>query len=179
MRRRHAASALGAACLTRTGRAQEAWPSRLIVPFVAGASSDTIARLVALRLGEPLGTSIIVENRAGAGGLIAARTVAHATPDGCTLLWSGEVALTQAALQRRPSYNVLRDFTPLATIVEHPALLCVRPAARWRDTAALLAVARAQKKRRPALRLGRGWRTGADGRCGDAEADRRGWHPHS
>src|SRR3569832_1055409 len=109
MRRRHIALGLGVAFLAHTGHAQETWPSRpirLIVPFVAGASSDTIARLVAARLGEPLGTSIIVENRAGAGGLIATQAVAHATPDGYTLRWSGEVALTQAALQRDPGYDV-------------------------------------------------------------------------
>jgi tripartite-type tricarboxylate transporter receptor subunit TctC len=157
MRRRQFGIGLGAAILACVGHAQEAWPSRpirLIVPFVAGASSDTIARLVAARLGEPLGTSIVVENRAGAGGLIAAQTVAHATPDGYTLLWSGEVALTQAALQRDPGYDVLRDFTPLATIVENPALLCVRPAAPWRDIAALLAAARAQRS--GSLRYGSG-----------------------
>src|SRR4051794_19162072 len=157
MRRRHFGIGLGAAILARTGHAQEAWPSRpirLIVPFVAGASSDTIARLVATRLGEPLGTSIIVENRAGAGGLIAAQAIAHATPDGYTLLWSGEVALTQAVLQRDPGYDALRDFTPLATIVENPAVLCVRPAAPWRDIAALLAAARAQRS--GGLRYGSG-----------------------
>src|SRR3954447_18330673 len=123
MRRRHFEIGLGAAIVARIGHAQETWPSRpirLIVPFVAGASSDTIARLVAARLGAPLGTSIVVENRAGAGGLIAAQTVAHAAPDGTTLLWTGEVALTQAALQRDPGYDALRGFTPIATIVENP-----------------------------------------------------------
>jgi len=157
MRRRHIALGLGAAILARHGQAQDGWPNRpirLIVPFVAGASSDTIARLVAARLGAPLGTTIVVENRAGAGGLIAAQTVAQATPDGATLLWSGEVALTQAVLQRNPGYDALRDFTPIATIVENPALLCVRPDAPWRDIAALLAAARAQ--RAGGLRYGSG-----------------------
>jgi tripartite-type tricarboxylate transporter receptor subunit TctC len=148
MRRRHIALGFGAALLARPGRGRENWPTRpirLIVPFVAGASSDTIARIVAARLGGPLGTSIIVENRAGAGGLIAAQTVAHAAPDGHTLLWSGETALIQAVLQRDPGYDALHDFTPVATIVENPALLCVRAAAPWRDIAALLVAARAQR----------------------------------
>lgn len=157
MRRRHIALGLGTALLARSARAEEVWPARpirLVVPFVAGASSDTIARLVAARLGGPLGTSIVVENRAGAGGLIAAQVVARAAPDGTTLLWTGETALIQAALQRDPGYDALRDFTPIATIVENPALLCVHPTAPWADIAALLAAARAQG--RGGLRYGSG-----------------------
>lgn len=118
-------------------------PIRLIVPFVAGASSDTIARLVAGKLGEALGATVVVENRAGAGGLVAAQAVAQAAPDGTTLLWAGEVALVQAVLQRNPGYDPLRDFTPVATIVDNPALLCVKANAPWRSIAALLAAAKA------------------------------------
>jgi tripartite-type tricarboxylate transporter receptor subunit TctC len=75
-----------------------AWPAvaqdiprtiRVIVPFAAGASSDTVARLVSAKLAEMLGVNIVIENRAGAGGLIAAQTVARAAPDGATLLWGG------------------------------------------------------------------------------------------
>jgi len=145
--RRQILRGLGAALMATPAAAEDRWPGRpirLIVPFAAGASSDTIARLVAARLAEALGASIVVENRAGAGGLLAAQTVARATPDGTTLLWSGETALVQAVLHRDPGYDPLRDFTPLATIVENPALLCVRPDAPWRDIAALLAAARAQ-----------------------------------
>ncbi len=146
MRRRQVALGLATGLLARPSLAQQAWPSRpirLLIPFVAGASSDTIARLVAAKLGDPLGTSVVVENRAGAGGLVAAQATAHAPPDGYTLLWSGEVALTQAVLQKNPGFDVLRDFTPIATIVENPALLCVRAAAPWRDIGALLAAAKA------------------------------------
>src|SRR3954471_20407769 len=121
MRRRQLALALGVTFLARPGRAQDAWPAgrpiRLIVPFVAGASSDTIARIVAAKLAASLGSPVVVENRAGAGGLIAAQTVAHASPDGTTLLWSGETALIQAVLHRDPGYDALHDFTPIATIV--------------------------------------------------------------
>jgi tripartite-type tricarboxylate transporter receptor subunit TctC len=127
-------------------RAQE-WPAgrpvRIIVPFAAGASSDTIARIVAAKLADALGASIVVENRAGAGGLLAAQAVARAAPDGTTLLWGGGTAITHAVMGQNPGYDVLRDFTPIATIVENPALLGVRTAAPWRDIAALLAAARA------------------------------------
>jgi tripartite-type tricarboxylate transporter receptor subunit TctC len=94
MRRRSAVLALGTLALAGPAPAQDALPRtiRLIVPFAAGASSDTIARIVAARLADALGTSIVVENRAGAGGLLAAQAVARATPDGATLLWGGGTA---------------------------------------------------------------------------------------
>ncbi len=158
MRRRHFGIGLvGAALPARPGHAQDTWPTRpirVIVPFAAGASSDTIARIVAAKLAEPLGASIVVENRAGAGGLLAAQTVARAAPDGYTLLWGGGTALTHAALQRDPGYDALRDFTPIATIVENPAVLCVRAGAPWRDIAALLAAARSERS--GGLRYGSG-----------------------
>ena len=130
--------------LARTAAAQELPRTiRLLVPFAAGASSDTIARVVAVRLAEALGTSIIVENRAGAGGLLAAQAVARAAPDGATLLWGGGTAITHAVMGRDPGYDAARDFTPIATIVDNPALLAVRVAAPWHDITALLAAARA------------------------------------
>jgi tripartite-type tricarboxylate transporter receptor subunit TctC len=144
MRRRHLFG-LVAAALARPAWAQDLTGRsiRLIVPFAPGASSDTVARIVSAKLADPLGATILVENRSGAGGLLAVQTVARAAPDGTTLLWSGGTAITHAVLGRDPGYDVLRDFTPIATIVENPALLAVRPAAPWRDIAALLAAARA------------------------------------
>lgn len=142
MRRRHAL--LGAAALlARPALAQDLPRSiRLIVPFAPGASSDTIARLVSAKLADALGSAIVIDNRAGAGGLLAAQAVARAAPDGATLLWSGGTAITHAVLGSDPGYDVMRDFTPIANIVENPALLAVRPAAPWRDIAALLAATR-------------------------------------
>ena len=142
MRRRHLLLGL-ALPLARPTRAQDL-PStiRVIVPFAAGASSDTVARIVSAKLAEALGVTIVVENRAGAGGLIAAQTVARAAPDGATLLWGGGTAITHAVMGRDPGYDVLRDFTPIATIVENPALLAVRSAAPWQDYRALFAAAR-------------------------------------
>lgn len=116
---------------------------RLVVPFAPGASSDTIARIVAARLAEPLGAQIVIENRAGAGGLIAAQMVARAAPDGATLLWGGGTAITHGVMGRDPGYDVARDFTPIATIVENPALLAVRSASPLRDIQGLIAAARA------------------------------------
>jgi tripartite-type tricarboxylate transporter receptor subunit TctC len=144
MRRRPLLAALPAAMLARRAMAQELPRTiRLLVPFAAGASSDTIARIVAARLAEALGVAIVVENRAGAGGLLAAQAVARAAPDGSTLLWGGGTAITHAVMGQNPGYDVLRDFTPIATIVENPALLAVRTASPLRDIAGLIAAARA------------------------------------
>ena len=148
MLRRHLLLGLAAMPLPPPALAQDALAGksiRLVVPFAAGASSDTIARIVSAKLAEALGASIVVENRAGAGGLLAVQLVARAAPDGMTLLWGGGTALTHAALQREPGYDVLRDFTPVATIVENPALLAVRTAAPWRDIGQFFAAARADR----------------------------------
>lgn len=143
MRRRHLMLGL-ALPLARPARAQDLPRTiRVIVPFAAGASSDTVARLVCAKLAEALGVGIVIENRAGAGGLLAAQMVARAAPDGATLLWGGGTAITHAVMGRDPGYDVLRDFTPIATIVENPALLAVRSAAPWQDHRALIAAARA------------------------------------
>ncbi|WP_237217456.1 tripartite tricarboxylate transporter substrate binding protein [Falsiroseomonas oryziterrae] len=159
MRRRTLLLAAASLPLAGIARAQDlaGRTIRLIVPFAAGASSDTIARIVSVRLAEALGTSIVVENRAGAGGLLAAQQVARAAPDGTTLLWGGGTAITHAVMGRDPGYDVLRDFTPIATIVENPALLAVRPAAPWRDISALLVAAGADAvPGRGGLRYGSG-----------------------
>jgi tripartite-type tricarboxylate transporter receptor subunit TctC len=125
--------------------AQPRWPDRpirLVVPFVAGSSTDLIARVVAARLSELLGERMVVDNRAGAGGLIAAQTVARAAADGATLYFGGSTLLGNAALHRDPGYDPVADFTPIACIVENPALLVVRRGAPWRDAAGLAAAMR-------------------------------------
>lgn len=155
MRRRAVLGGLGALAAL-PALAQEAWPSRpvrMIVPFAAGASSDTLARQITARAAGPLGAAFVVENRAGAGGLLAAQHVARSAPDGYTLLWGGGTAITHAVMQSNPGYDVLRDFTPVIVISEHPAVLCVRAASPHRDIAALLAAARAA---RGGLRYGSG-----------------------
>lgn len=108
--------------------AQAPWPQRqprLIVPFVAGSSTDQVARLIATRLGEALGVAMVVENRAGAGGLIANQAVARAAPDGYTLLFGGSGVSTSAFMSRDPGYDPLTDLLPIASFVANPALLVV------------------------------------------------------
>src|SRR5690606_14941445 len=82
---------------------------------------------------------------AGAGGLIASQAVARAEPDGYTLLWGGGTAITHAVMQRNPGYDWARNFTPVLTIVEQPAVLCVRKAAPWNEAASFLEAAKASQ----------------------------------
>src|SRR5688500_16448298 len=104
-------------------------PVRLIVPYVAGASFDTIARIYANALGEKWGQQVIVDNRAGATGIIGAELVARAPADGYTLgLFGGNQALSMAVRAKLP-YDLRTDYAPvtrLATldnmIVAHPSL---------------------------------------------------------
>ena len=154
MRRRTALVGM-AALAAAPARAQDAFPSRpvrIIVPFAPGASSDTLARLITAKAGGPLGGSFVIENRAGAGGLIAAQAVARAAPDGYTLLWGGGTAVTHAVMQANPGYDIFRDFTQITEIAENPAVLGVRSASPLRDMAGLIAAA----KRAPGLRYGSG-----------------------
>ncbi len=144
MRRRTVLGAMAAA-VASPSLAQPRWPDRpirLVVPFVAGSSTDLIARVVAAKLSESLGERMVVDNRAGAGGLIAAQTVARAAPDGLTLYFGGSTLIGNASLHRDPGYDPVADFTPIVNIVENPALLVVKRDAPWRDAAALAAAMR-------------------------------------
>lgn len=111
--------------------AQPTYPVRpitLIVPFVAGGSSDTIAREVARRLESEIGQQIIVENRGGAAGAVATTAAAKATPDGYTILLGHTTALAVLPNFRSDlSYSVSRDFAPITLLAMTPQVLVVHP----------------------------------------------------
>ncbi len=104
-------------------------PIRMIVPYAAGGGLDAISRLVAQGMSEVLGQNIAVENRAGAGGTIGAETVARATPDGYTVLMSGnpELVIAPALYPETVRYDVLKDFVPIMLVSESPNLLFAHP----------------------------------------------------
>ena len=105
-------------------------PVRLIVPFPAGESLDVIARLIAQRWSPLLGQQVIVDNRAGGGGLIGGALAAQATGDGYNLLAGNVGAIVIAPnLQAKPAYDALRDFTPISQIANVPFFVFVSPAA--------------------------------------------------
>ncbi|WP_043830330.1 Bug family tripartite tricarboxylate transporter substrate binding protein [Muricoccus aerilatus] len=136
------------------------WPSRpvrIIVPFAAGGPADGLARMLGEQvLGPKLGQPVVVENRAGAGGVIGVAAAAGAN-DVHTLLF-GSISMTIVPhLQAQPvGYDVVRDFTPLAQIASTPFLLVVPSGSRFTDVAALVAAAKARPKGLSAANSGYG-----------------------
>jgi len=100
----------------------------LIVPFPPGGVADLIARPIAQKLSQMLGQSVVVENRGGATGTIGAAIVAHAKPDGYTLLFgtSNEITMSPSLYKSLP-YNPTRDFTPITPVADFPNVLVVGP----------------------------------------------------
>ena len=120
-------------------------PVRIIVPFAAGTSSDFQARMIGERMAPVLRQPVIVENRAGAGGVVGADAVAKAAPDGYTLLLGSNGPLTNApVLQARLPYDPDRDFAAVAMISRSPVTLSVRADSPFRTIADVLAAARAK-----------------------------------
>jgi tripartite-type tricarboxylate transporter receptor subunit TctC len=141
------ALALSTVEFANAARAGADYPSRLIrlvVPFAAGSATDSVARILALDLSERLGQTVVVENRAGAFGQIAAAHVARSAPDGYTLFLSTNT--THAAnphLFKTLPYDALKDFEPVARVGKYLFMLVVNPALPVGTTAELLAYARA------------------------------------
>ncbi|MBE9607534.1 tripartite tricarboxylate transporter substrate binding protein [Acetobacteraceae bacterium H6797] len=115
----------------RLALAQDNWPSRpirLIVPFGAGTSTDIVSRLLTPKMSERLGQPIVVENRAGAGGVVGSDAVAKSAPDGYTLCM-GSIASHSVNMSLMPNmpYDALKDFTAISLVTEAPNLLVVSP----------------------------------------------------
>jgi tripartite-type tricarboxylate transporter receptor subunit TctC len=127
--RRRAILVAGAALLAgRTVRAQPAYPARpirMLVGFSAGGGVDAMARMLAPRLSALLGQQVVVENRAGATGLIAADATAKAAPDGYTMMLADSSLLIAQHLQARMSFDPLRSFTPVANVFMMPLAIVV------------------------------------------------------
>ncbi|MBI2291796.1 MAG: tripartite tricarboxylate transporter substrate binding protein [Betaproteobacteria bacterium] len=101
-------------------------PARWIMPFAAGGPSDFVARLVGGRLSEVFGQPIVVDNRAGASGMIGSQLAARAAPDGYTLLVGSGTSLGSApALTQKPPYDPMTDFAPITLLVINPQILLV------------------------------------------------------
>ena len=120
-----------AAALTLAAPARAAWPERpipLVVPFAAGSGTDTVARLVAQQLAAKLGQGVVVENRAGANGSVAATFVARSQPDGYTLFMTTNTSHSaNPSLLKTLTYDPVKDFSPVARMGNLPFLLVVDP----------------------------------------------------
>ena len=126
-----------------SSQAQPAWPSRpitLIVPFAAGGNNDVSGRILARKLSDLLGQSVVVENKTGAGGTVGAAAVASAKPDGYTLgfLSSGPVAASVSLMKTLP-YDPRKDLQPIARVTTSPSVLVVNAAFPANDLAGFVA----------------------------------------
>jgi tripartite-type tricarboxylate transporter receptor subunit TctC len=129
-----------------SGAQADTWPDKpvnLIVPYPAGGGVDPVARLVAQKLSERWGQSVIVQNKAGASGSIGAAYVARSKPDGSTIMMSAtaEVVINQFMMQQMP-YDPAKDLTPVTLAVRLPFVLVTQPNAPYSNVAELVAYAK-------------------------------------
>jgi len=118
-------------------------PIRIVVPNGPGGGADLTARIVAQKISGPLGQNVIIENKPGAGGVVAGQMVARAEPDGYTLLLvSSGTAVSQALFKTQP-FDALKDFAPVATMATFDLAICVGQSSKFKTLADLLAYARA------------------------------------
>jgi tripartite-type tricarboxylate transporter receptor subunit TctC len=118
---------------------------KIVVPFVAGGGVDVVARIIAPKLSEELGQSVIVENRGGAGGVLGAAAVAQSPPDGYTLLvGTGSTHGTNSNVYARLSYDPVRDFVPVILLSSSPLLLIVPASLPARTVRELIALGRSR-----------------------------------
>lgn len=129
---------------TSTGLQAQTGTVRILVGAPAGGSTDTLARALANELGRNLGKTVIVENRAGAGGNIAADAVAKAAPDGNTLLMSFTSHAINATLYPSLPFDPVKDFTPLTCVATAPSVLVANSALPVKDVRELIALAKAR-----------------------------------
>ena len=123
-------SALAVAALLSAAQAESDYPTRpvrIVIGFGAGAVADTPARLLAQKLSQALGQQFVVENRPGAGSNIAAEYVARAQPDGSMLFMATSANTINATISSNLSYDITKDFAPIALICSVPNMLVVHP----------------------------------------------------
>ena len=142
-----AAATLLFAVALQTPALAQTWPAkslRVVVPFTAASATDTIARIVAERLTQQFGQTLVVENRPGAGGTIGVGTVARAEPDGYTLLvHSSSFTVTPTTYPNTP-YNTERDFSGITPLANLPNVLVIAPSKNIRSVKELVAAAKAK-----------------------------------
>ena len=134
------------AALTSAASAQATYPNRnitLVLPFAAGSGTDTTTRLIAKEVGTALGVSMVIENKAGANGSIAASYVARSAPDGYTLfVTTNTTHSANPYLLKTMSYDPIKDFTPIARTGDLPFMLVIHPDIAANSVADLIALAK-------------------------------------
>jgi tripartite-type tricarboxylate transporter receptor subunit TctC len=141
------AIAFAIAALTASAADAQPYPNRtirLIVPFAAGGAVDVLARLMGMKLSEQVGQAVIIENRPGAGGVLAADAVAKSPPDGYTILQNTAGAAVAPAFYKSLPYDAYKDHVPVTQITVSTLVLVAAPSSGIRSLQELIARARAQ-----------------------------------
>jgi tripartite-type tricarboxylate transporter receptor subunit TctC len=145
---RRVAAALFVALAFSGAAAAQGWPEkpvRFIVGFTPGGPSDIIARALGQKLADLWGQQVVIENRPGAGGNIAAEIAAKSAPDGTTwLLGNNSILATNQSLYRKLGYDPVKDFAPVALVALQPNILVVNPGVPANSVKELIALARAK-----------------------------------
>jgi len=139
--------ALALAVIAGHASAQTAYPSksiRILVPFPAGGSTDFVARGIGQKITEAWGQQVVLDNRAGAAGIVATEIVAKAAPDGYTLLMNSVSHAANASMYSKLPYDTLRDFAPIILFADVPIILVVRSQFSANSVADLISLARAK-----------------------------------
>ncbi len=131
-------------------------PIRLVVPFTAGGGTDIAARVVGRKLAERLATTIVIDNRGGAGGVLGTEIVARAAPDGYTLVMVSGSHSINPSLYRTLPYDTLRDFAPVSQVVLAPGILVVQAGPGPRTLREFVDFARARRGELSYASAGRG-----------------------
>jgi tripartite-type tricarboxylate transporter receptor subunit TctC len=135
------AALVSAAAGTAAAQSYPARPITLVVPFAPGGSASTAARSVADKMSETLGQQIVIDNRGGAGGTVATRSVAKAAPDGYTILVVTSATVgTSPSLFQNLGYDPRKDFAPIGLIAATPNLIAVHPSFAARSLAELITI---------------------------------------
>jgi len=135
-------------CVVSTATTAQSYPARpirMVVPTSPGGVTDTAARAVAPQLAEALGQSIVVDNRAGAGGVPGTDTVARAAPDGHTLLAVFDSFVSNPHVFRNAPYDVVKDFAPVTMMIRGPQLVVVHPGLGVKAFGDFLALAKSRR----------------------------------
>jgi tripartite-type tricarboxylate transporter receptor subunit TctC len=117
-------------------------PVRMIIPYPPGGPTDILGRIVAQNLSERFGQQVVVENKPGASGMIGADLVAKSPPDGYTLLANASIHVINPSLYKNPTYDAIKDFTPVSLIAEVPLVLVVAPELPVKSVKDLIALAK-------------------------------------
>ena len=120
-------------------------PVRLVVAFAPGGPADIVARLISQRLGDALGQSVVVENRGGAGGNIAAQQVARGAADGYVVLLTTSAIAVAPGMSANPGFDIEKDFAPVALIAAQPSVIVAHPSVQASNLQELIALAKGGK----------------------------------